>query len=91
MRVLILIVIILLFPFGLTRSQDQFNTGGDNFEDTSPDGIIDNGEEGSIEDDFLSLEPDIFSRKLYQKNLKPLTDKDKIIWSFKMADIDIFL
>jgi len=91
MRVLILIIIILFLPPGFTRPQDQLNTGSDNFEETSAGDIIGEGEDRSIEDDFLSLEPDIFSRKLYQKNLKPLNKKDKIKWSFKMADTDIFL
>ncbi len=91
MRVLILIIIILFLPPGFTRPQDQLHTGSDNFEETSAGDIIGEGEERSIEDDFLSLEPDIFSRKLYQKNLKPLNKKDKIKWSFKMADTDIFL
>lgn len=91
MRVLILIITILFLPLGFTRSQDQFHTPSDDFEDTSQEDIIRESEDGSIEDDFLSLEPDIFSRKLYQKNLKSLNKKNKIKWSFKMADTDIFL
>ncbi len=91
MRVLILLIIILFLPTGFARSQDQLHTPGNNFEDTTAADIIGENEDSSIEDDFLSLEPDIFSRKLYQKNLKPLNKKDKIKWSFKMADTDIFL
>ena len=91
MRVLILTIIIIFFPLSLTRSQDQQYPGQDSFEDTTSGNVIEESEEGSIRDDFLSLEPDIFSRKLYQKNLKPLSNNDKIRWSFRMADKDIFL
>ncbi len=91
MRILIFTIIILLFPLGSTRSQDRFNAGNRDFENGSPEEIINNNEEGSVEEDFLSLEPDIFSRKLFQKNLKALPSKDKVKWSFRMANTDIFL
>jgi len=91
MRFLIFIIIILVLPYGFTISQDQQYPGQDNFEDTSPEEIINSEEEGSVGDDFQSLEPDIFLRNLYQKNLKPLSNSDKIKWSFRMSDTDIFL
>jgi len=91
MRFLIFIIIILVLPYGFTISQDQQYTGQDNFEENQPGEIINNDEEGSVRDDFQSLEPDIFLRNLYQKNLKPLSNSDKIKWSFRMSDTDIFL
>ena len=91
MRFLIFIIIILVLPYGFSISQDQPYPGQDNFEETSPGEIINSEEEGSVGDDFQSLEPDIFLRNLYQKNLKPLSNSDKIKWSFRMSDTDIFL
>lgn len=89
MRSIILISLLLFLPAG---SQDQNYLDPGSFEDPfTESNIIDEPEESSIEDDFLSLEPDIFSRKLYQKNLRPLTGEEKIRWSFRMADTDIFL
>ncbi|MEN8223422.1 MAG: hypothetical protein ABFR36_09210 [Acidobacteriota bacterium] len=84
-------MIILMLPYGFTRSQDQQYPGQDNFEDHPAGEIINGEEEGSVGDDFQSLEPDIFLRNLYQKHLKPLSNSDKIKWSFRMSDTDIFL
>ena len=91
MRFLIFIIIIFVLPYGFTISQDQQYPGQDNFEDTTSGEIINSEEEGSVVDDFQSLEPDIFLRNLYQKNLKHLSNSDKIKWSFRMSDTDIFL
>lgn len=45
------------------------------------------------EDEMLpySYEQEIISKKLFQKNLPPLTKKEKTIWVFKTAKISIFL
>lgn len=44
------------------------------------------------DDDFISYyEHEVFSDKLYQKKLSPLDRKDKIIWSFRMAEANFFL
>ncbi len=91
MRLLIFIILILVLPHGFTRSQEQQYPGQESFEDNQPGATISSEEEGSAGDDFQSLEPDIFLRNLYQKNLKPLSNSDKIKWSFRMSDTDIFL
>lgn len=45
------------------------------------------------EDDLFpfSYEQDILSRKIFQKTLPPLDNREKIVWSFKIADRDPFL
>lgn len=43
------------------------------------------------DDDFFPYDQDFLTRKLFQKNLLPLTRKEKIIWSFRMADSNAFL
>jgi hypothetical protein len=43
------------------------------------------------DDDSYPYEQDIISRKLFQKDLTPLTTKEKIIWSFRMAETNTFL
>lgn len=89
MRSIILISLLLFLPAG-PQDRNDMETGSfdEPFSGNTP---MDEPEDSSIEDDFLSLEPDIFSRKLYQKNLRPLSGEDKIKWSFRMSDTDIFL
>ena len=43
------------------------------------------------EEDYMFYEQEIFSRKLFQKTLPPLTQEEKIIWSFRMSEPDLFL
>ncbi|MCP5049525.1 MAG: hypothetical protein GY940_20305 [bacterium] len=43
------------------------------------------------DDDFLSYDQDIATRKVHQKYLSPLSRKDKIIWSFRLAKTNSFL
>jgi hypothetical protein len=50
-----------------------------------------NGQEGEEDEmDFLGIE-DSLSRRLHLKDLPPLTKKEKIIWSFRMAETNSFL
>lgn len=42
------------------------------------------------EDDFF-YDPEIISRKLFQKTLPALSSREKILWSFRIADSDLFL
>jgi len=45
-----------------------------------------------IEDeDFFPYDQDFLTRKLFQKKLLPLTRKERITWSFRMADSNAFL
>ena len=43
------------------------------------------------DDDFFPYDQDFLTRKLFQRTLPPLTRKEEIIWSFRMADSNAFL
>jgi hypothetical protein len=43
------------------------------------------------DDDYFADDQDIFSRKLFQKELTPLTPKEKIIWAFRLSETNTFL
>ena len=43
------------------------------------------------EEDPFYYEPDIFLQQLNRRKLPPLTKKDKIVWSFRLAEINPFL
>lgn len=43
------------------------------------------------EDDFFPFDQDLLTRKLFQKTLLPLNRKERITWSFRMADSNAFL
>lgn len=43
------------------------------------------------EDDFLPYDQDLLTRKLFQKTLPPLNRKERITWSFRMAESNAFL
>jgi hypothetical protein len=43
------------------------------------------------EEDPFYYEPDIFLRKLSRRKLPPLSEKEKIIWSFRLAEANPFL
>ena len=43
------------------------------------------------DDDFFPYDQDFLTRKLFQKTLLPLTRKERIIWSFRQADSNVFL
>ena len=46
---------------------------------------------GFEEDDGLLYDGDLFLNKLYKKEMPPMTRKEKIVWSFRMADANFFL
>ena len=46
---------------------------------------------GTEEEDQLFSEPDMLFRKLEQKKLPPLSEKEKITWSFRLAETNPFL
>ncbi|MCP4149274.1 MAG: hypothetical protein GY757_16115 [bacterium] len=43
------------------------------------------------EEDFFTDDQDIYSRELFQKTLKPLSRKKKIVWAFRLAESNPFL
>jgi DNA-directed RNA polymerase specialized sigma subunit len=53
------------------------------------------GNEGGGEDvedeNYFADDQEIFARKLYQKKLAPLSEKEKIIWAFRLSKTTIFL
>ncbi len=93
MKSVIIMTVLFLLPLNFARSQDPMLTDVENSGESgvTTDELLNDNSENFIEDEFYSNEPDIFSRKLYQKTLKTLSNKEKVIWSFKMADKDIFL
>ncbi|MEN8154019.1 MAG: hypothetical protein ABFR75_08335 [Acidobacteriota bacterium] len=79
MRIFILILILLFSPFSGVNSQNNLIPPQD--EDSG------NG----FDEDPLLLQADIFSQKKFQKRLKSMSNKDKVIWAFKLSERDIFL
>lgn len=43
------------------------------------------------DDDYFLYDQDMLSRELYEKELPPLSNKEKIIWSFRLAETNSFL
>jgi len=50
-----------------------------------------NMQPSQVDDDDFLYDPEMISRKLFQKKLPPLPGKRKIVWSFRMASSDLFL
>jgi hypothetical protein len=46
---------------------------------------------GLEDDDFFPYDQDYLTRKLFQKEWGPLTRRERIIWSFRMANSNVFL
>ena len=67
---------------GLTKAPQQEEKSLDIQDYDNPD----------LEDeDLFPYDQDFLTRKLFQKKLPPLTPKEQIVWSFRMADTNIFL
>lgn len=49
------------------------------------------GSEEIEDENYFVDDQEIFDRKSYQKPLPPLSDKEKIIWAFKLSKTSIFL
>lgn len=90
-------ILILLFIFFITffilakntlsdnkLNQDKIDPGSTNLEEP-PDSYMGTEEEDSFYDQ------DTFLRKLDRMKLPPLTEKEKIIWSFRLAETNPFL
>lgn len=48
-------------------------------------------ENTDLEDDDLPYQPYPIPRKLFQKKLAPLSNREKVTWAFRMADSNLFL
>ncbi|MCK4835711.1 MAG: hypothetical protein KAT17_03705 [Candidatus Aminicenantes bacterium] len=75
--------------------QQTNKPGNDNTSDMISQNILDIQEQETDEfgedEEYLYDEHEIFSRKLFQKKLPPLSKKEKIIWAFRMSEPDLFL
>lgn len=49
------------------------------------------GSEEVEDENYFVDDQEIFDRKSYQKQLPPLSDKEKIIWAFRLSKTTIFL
>lgn len=88
---LAVLLLTLLFPAGV---HDQAETEAFTLAHARPvdmqlemDQVIDPSR--SDEDDFF-YDQETISRKLFQKTLPSLSNHEKILWSFRLADSDIF-
>jgi len=89
---LTVLLVVLCFPPGLQNkglAQDiTLAQTGPQAMSLDTDQVID---PSSVEDDDFYYDPEIISRKLFQKKLPAMTNRQKILWSFRMADSDLFL
>lgn len=76
-------------------SSPPSKTNPDNIPDIISQINLDNQEQNPDEfgddEDALLYEQEIIYRKLFQKTLPPLSNKNKIIWAFRMTEPDLFL
>ena len=94
--VVILIVCFLIFVLTGQRStsaqEDEFMVPVENNSmPGNPMQMESNTTQDIDDEDSLPYEPDILSRKVFQKKMEPLSNKEKIIWSFRMAETNSFL
>ena len=90
----ILIFVIIFYLTYSILAQNDINDNNFNRENIEPTAAFDETTGNLMrteEEDPLNYDPDIFLRKLDQKKLPPLTGKEKIIWSFRLADKNPFL
>lgn len=77
--------------------RDQTETGAETgnqkvVEQKKPDFKGNEGDNEDVEDEnYFTDDQEIFARKLYQKQLLPLSDNEKIIWAFRLSKTTIFL
>lgn len=77
------------------RDRQETGTETGNQTTVAQDKLDFKGNEGGNEDvedeNYFADDQEIFARKLYQKQLPPLSDKEKIIWAFRLSKTTIFL
>jgi len=95
--IIILIVLSLIYVTFSVKAQEETEIRQNN-EETAPlpeqTKVIDVYDEERLEpddDNFFFYSSDILSKKLFQEKLPPLTKKEKIIWSFRMAKKNAYL
>jgi hypothetical protein len=89
--VIILLLGLLQTPHSSNPTAAEENPGRANFSAPQKTEKIDRSTDS--EDDIFSTayERELLLRKLFQKTLPPLSNKEKIIWSFKTAKANTFL
>ena len=74
---------------GTGRDHQAAREQGQVLEDTVD--AYPDAEQDIYSDQYFADDQDIFSRKLFQKRLGPLSEKEKVIWSFRLAAPNTFL
>jgi len=93
-RIKILIIFIFFFPFVVLVQDPASSQEIKQNQEKKKQEIVtfDQDRTAVIDDeDPLSRVSDIFLRKLHVKTLTPLKKQERIKWSFKMSDTNIFL
>jgi hypothetical protein len=94
-KILVSIVILYLSVSMLAQNQKpvtESSTQSSREEIQEPDIDIPDEDTPEMEDeDFYPYDQGIISRKLFQKKLAPLSRKQKIKWSFRLAETNSFL
>lgn len=78
-------------PFSVSSKDKSLNNPQTNKTKEQTSFQIQKNDDYRLEDDSFDYESDFFRRKIYQKTLPPLSNKEKIIWSFRMANKNPFL
>jgi len=93
--ILILVLCLILYLSYVVLAQDSMIPGEDpQSKRTTEEKTVTMSEDDSQEmedDDYFADDQDIFSRKLFQKKLTPLSTKEKIIWAFRLSETNAFL
>jgi len=78
-------------PFSASIKDKSYNNPQTNKTKGQTSFQIQKNDDYKLEDDSFDYESDFFRRKIYQKTLPPLSNKEKIVWSFRMANKNPFL
>jgi len=93
--ILILILSLIFYLSYMVLAQDSMIPGEDSqSKRTTKEETVTMSEDDSQEmddDDYFADDQDIFSRKLFQKKLTPLSTREKIIWAFRLSETNAFL
>jgi hypothetical protein len=92
---ILILSLIFYLSFSLLKAQDH-PAAGDGFSETGAQeksSRVTESEEtiDDMEEDYYVDEQEVFSRKLFQKYLDPLSKKQEIIWAFRESKTHTFL
>jgi hypothetical protein len=93
--ILILIFCLILYLSFVVWAQDSVTSGEDSKRKSTTEKktmtMREDDRQEMDDDDYFADDQDIFSRKLFQKKLTPLSTKEKIIWAFRLSETNTFL